>query len=97
MVGRRSDLAPDYLGNVIGTLASGAGSSKAQFSYGSFIGEMTGKGIYPYNAGHSISENTLTCIPCPALTHIPTRAFLPILTAGLFIRMRKDTGYSRMC
>ena len=46
-------------GNAIGTLSSGDGNSKAQFSYGSFIGEMTGKAIYPYNAGHSISENTL--------------------------------------
>lgn len=46
-------------GNVTGSLSSGAGTSSAQFSYGAYFGEMTGKAVYPYNSGHSISENVL--------------------------------------
>jgi uncharacterized protein (TIGR02145 family) len=47
-------------GNVTGSLSSGAGTSSAQFSYGAYFGEMTGKAVYPYNSGHSISENVLS-------------------------------------
>lgn len=46
-------------GSTTGILTSGEGSAKAQFSYGAFIGEMTGKAIYPDNPGHYISNNTL--------------------------------------
>ncbi len=46
-------------GSVVGTLSDGAGSSDAKFSYDAFIGEMTGKAAYPYNAGHSVSGDVL--------------------------------------
>ena len=46
-------------GSVVGTLSSGAGSSSATFSYGGFVGEMTGKAVYPHNDGHSISGDVL--------------------------------------
>ena len=42
-------------GSVVGTLSSGSGTSSAEFTYGGFVGEMTGKAVYPYNDGHSIS------------------------------------------
>lgn len=58
-------------GSVTGTLSSGAESSNAQFAYGSFIGEMTGKAVYPYNPGHSISENTLN-VTLPASYELGT-------------------------
>lgn len=45
---------------VIGTLASGASTPNASFNYGAYMGEMTGKAIYPYNANHSINGNELT-------------------------------------
>ena len=32
-------------GSVLGTLSSGAGSSSAKFTYGGFVGEMTGKAV----------------------------------------------------
>ena len=47
-------------GGVTGTLSSGAGSANATFTHGSYVGEMTGKAVYPYNSGHSISGDVLT-------------------------------------
>ena len=44
---------------VVGTLSSGAGTASANFSYGSYFGEMTGRAVYPYNEGHSISGDVL--------------------------------------
>ena len=38
-------------GSVVGTLSSGAGTSSAKFTYGGFVGDMTGKAVYPYNDG----------------------------------------------
>ena len=49
-------------GSVLGTLSSGAGSSSAKFTYGGFVGEMTGKAVYPYNDGHSISGEVLNFV-----------------------------------
>ena len=49
-------------GSVLGTLSSGAGSSSAKFTYGGFVGEMTGKAVYPYNDGHSVSGNVLNFV-----------------------------------
>ena len=49
-------------GSVIGTLSSGAGSSSAKFTYGGFVGEMTGKAVYPYNDGHSVSGDVLNFV-----------------------------------
>jgi uncharacterized protein (TIGR02145 family) len=49
-------------GSVVGTLSSGAGTSSADFSFGSHFGEMTGKAVYPYNDGHSISGDVLTVV-----------------------------------
>ena len=49
-------------GSVVGTLSSGAGTSSAEFTYGGFVGEMTGKAVYPYNDGHSISEEVLNFV-----------------------------------
>jgi len=49
-------------GSVVGTLSSGAGSSSAEFTYGGFVGEMTGKAVYPYNDGHSISGEVLNFV-----------------------------------
>ena len=49
-------------GSVVGTLSSGAGSSSATFSYGGFVGEMTGKAVYPYNDGHSVSGEVLNFV-----------------------------------
>ena len=46
-------------GSVVGILSSGAGTPSAQFSFGAHFGEMTGKAVYPYNTGHSMSGNTL--------------------------------------
>ena len=46
-------------GSAVGTLSSGAGSSSAKFTYGGFVGEMTGKAVYPHNDGHSISGDVL--------------------------------------
>ena len=47
------------LGGVVGTLSDGAGTADANFSYGTFVGEMTGLAVYPYNANHSVSGGTL--------------------------------------
>ena len=49
-------------GSVAGTLSSGAGTSSAQFTYGAYFGSMTGKAVYPYNAGHAVSENELSIV-----------------------------------
>ena len=49
-------------GSVVGTLSSGAGTSSAEFTYGGFVGEMTGKAVYPYNDGHSISGDVLNFV-----------------------------------
>ena len=49
-------------GSVVGTLSSGAGSSSAKFTYGGFVGEMTGKAVYPYNGEHSISGEVLNFV-----------------------------------
>lgn len=49
-------------GSVVGTLSSGAGTSSAKFTYGGFVGEMTGKAVYPYNDGHSISGEVLNFV-----------------------------------
>lgn len=49
-------------GSVAGTLSSGAGTSRASFSTGAFIGDLTGKAVYPYNAGHSISGDELSFV-----------------------------------
>lgn len=47
-------------GCTVGTLSSGAGTSNAMFSYGGFLGEITGKSVYPYYEEHSISGNKLS-------------------------------------
>ena len=49
-------------GSVVGTLSSGAGTSNAEFTYGGFVGEMTGKAVYPYNDGHSIAGEVLNFV-----------------------------------
>lgn len=49
-------------GSVVGTLSSEAGTSSAEFTYGDFEGEMTGKAVYPYNDGHSISGGVLNFV-----------------------------------
>ena len=49
-------------GSVVGTLSSGAGTSHASFSTGAFIGDLTGKAVYPYNASHSISGDELSFV-----------------------------------
>ena len=49
-------------GSIVGTLSSGAGTSSANFSYGAYSGEMTGKAVYPYNSGHAISGDELSVL-----------------------------------
>ena len=49
-------------GSVVGTLSSGAGTASANFSYGAYFGEMTGKAVYPYNSGHAISGDELSVV-----------------------------------
>ena len=49
-------------GGVVGTLSAGAGTSKAEFTYGTFFGELTGKAVYPYNVGHVIKDNELSMV-----------------------------------
>lgn len=46
-------------GGIEGILSEGAGTSDATFSYGAYVGTLTGKAVYPHG-DHSISENTLT-------------------------------------
>lgn len=49
-------------GSVVGNLSSGEGTSSAEFTYGGFVGETTGKAVYPYNDGHSISGDVLNFV-----------------------------------
>ena len=49
-------------GSVVGNLSSGEGTSSAEFTYGAVVGEMTGKAVYPYNEGHSISGEVLNFV-----------------------------------
>ena len=49
-------------GNVIGNLFTGAGTANANFTFGAFIGELTGKAVYPYNAGHSVEGDVLNVV-----------------------------------
>ena len=49
-------------GSVVGSLASGAGTPSASFGYGIFIGDLTGKAVYPYNSGHAVSGNELNVV-----------------------------------
>ena len=49
-------------GSVVGTLSSGAGTLRASFSTGAFIGDLTGEAVYPYNASHSISGDELSFV-----------------------------------
>ena len=49
-------------GSVVGTLSSGAGTSRAKFSFDTYIGEMTGNAVYPYNSGHSLSGDSLSMV-----------------------------------
>ena len=49
-------------GSVVGNLSSGEGTSSAEFTYGGFVGETTGKAVYPYNDGHSISGEVLNFV-----------------------------------
>jgi hypothetical protein len=91
-----------YLGNsefdCTFTQNEGNHSSQLVVSYDLFKYDEIHKRIHkPNEETQDIQSHTLTCTPCPVWTHIPIRAFLPTLTAGQFIRMRKDTGYSQMC
>ena len=52
-------------GSAVGELSSGEGSSKASFNVESYIGELTGRAVYPYNSFHFISDNKL-CFVLPA-------------------------------
>ena len=45
-------------GNVEATLAKGAGTPSAEFTYGPFLGTLTGKAVYPYG-NHSIANGKL--------------------------------------
>lgn len=47
-------------GGVEGTLSAGAGTPNATFTYGSFMGAITGRAVYPYSEHHDINENTLS-------------------------------------
>ena len=49
-------------GYVTGTLSTGAGTGSANFAYGSYFGDMTGKAIYPFNTGHDISGDQLSVV-----------------------------------
>ena len=49
-------------GSVVGTLSSGEGTAFASFAYDTFIGELTGRAIYPYNSGHSMSGDELVFV-----------------------------------
>ena len=49
-------------GSVVGTLSDGAGTANANFSFGAYFGEMTGRAVYPYNEGHSISGDVLSVV-----------------------------------
>lgn len=49
-------------GHVVGILSDGAGTSSAEFKYDTYLGEMTGKAVYPHNPGHSISGDVLNVV-----------------------------------
>ena len=49
-------------GYVTGTLSTGAGTGSANFAYGSYFGDMTGKAIYPFSTGHDISGDQLSVV-----------------------------------
>ena len=49
-------------GYVTGTLSTGAGTGSANFSYGTYFGDMTGKAVYPFNAGHDINGDELSVV-----------------------------------
>jgi hypothetical protein len=40
-------------------LSAGAGTAKATFIYGSYIGSLIGKAVYPYDS-HAITDTQLT-------------------------------------
>ena len=63
-------------GSVIGTLSSGSGTSSAEFSFGAYFGEMTGKAVYPYNEGHSVSGDVLS-VAMPASYDLCSRRNRP--------------------
>lgn len=46
-------------GSVEGVLSAGAGTVNATFTYGPYVGTMTGMGVYPYGS-HAITEGQLT-------------------------------------
>jgi uncharacterized membrane protein len=47
---------------VAGTLSSGAGTSSADFTFGTYFGAMTGRAAYPYNPEHSIDGDRLNFV-----------------------------------
>lgn len=49
-------------GSIAGTLSSGAGTSSADFTFGTYFGEMTGRAAYPYNPEHSIDGDRLNFV-----------------------------------
>ena len=49
-------------GYVTGTLSSGAGTGSANFAYGTYFGDMTGKAVYPFNAGHNVNGTELSVV-----------------------------------
>ena len=49
-------------GDVIGTLATGDGTQNATFNFGAFMGELTGRSVYPYNTGHSVEDDVLNVV-----------------------------------
>lgn len=49
-------------GDVIGTLATGDGTPNATFNFGAFMGELTGRSVYPYNTGHSVEDDVLNVV-----------------------------------
>ena len=49
-------------GYVTGTLSTGAGTGSANFSYGTYFGDMTGKAVYPFNAGHYVNGDELSVV-----------------------------------
>ena len=53
-------------GHLTGVLTSGAGTSSAEFSYGAYFDDMTGKAVSPYQSGHSISDNILNMVLSPS-------------------------------
>jgi hypothetical protein len=50
-------------GSIVGTLSDGEGTPNANFSYGAIIGgTLTGKAIYPYNAGHTADDDAVAVV-----------------------------------